>query len=149
VTPSGRLVILNGASSSGKTTLATAFRDQQAALGEFWLLIGIDDFLSKLPPEWLDLGLATGPGARAIEGLRFTTTPTGRALAVGETCRRLLHVYHRAVAAAARSGLDVVDDVVIDEGILDDWLEVLAGLQPTWIGVRCSPEMAVEREVAH
>ena len=50
------------------------------------------------------------------------------------------------MAAAARSGLDVVDDVVIDEGILDDWLEVLAGLQPTWIGVRCSPEMAVERE---
>jgi chloramphenicol 3-O-phosphotransferase len=110
-------VILNGASSSGKTTLATAFRDQQAAVGEFWLLIGIDDFLSKLPPAWLDLGLPTGPGKRAIEGLRFGTTPTGRDLVVGETCRQLLHVYHHAVAAAARSGLNViVDDVVVDEG---------------------------------
>jgi hypothetical protein len=84
-------VILNGASSFGKTTLATAFRDQQAAVGEFWLLIGIDDFLSKLPPAWLDLGLPTGPGKRAIEGLRFGTTPTGRELVVGETCRQLLH----------------------------------------------------------
>jgi chloramphenicol 3-O phosphotransferase len=140
-------VILNGASSSGKTTLATAFRDQQAAVGEFWLLIGIDDFLSKLPPAWLDLGLPTGPGKRAIEGLRFGTTPTGRELIVGETCRQLLHVYHHAVAAAARSGLDViVDDVVVDEEILDDWLDVLGELQPTWIGVRCSPEVAVERE---
>jgi chloramphenicol 3-O phosphotransferase len=59
----------------------------------------------------------------------------------------VLHVYHRAVAAAARSGLDViVDDVVVDEGILADWLDVLGGLQPTWVGVRCSPELAVERE---
>jgi chloramphenicol 3-O-phosphotransferase len=50
----------NGASSSGKTTLASAFRDERAAAGEFWLLMGIDDFLSKVPAEWLDLGLATG-----------------------------------------------------------------------------------------
>jgi chloramphenicol 3-O-phosphotransferase len=72
--------------------------------------------------------------------------PTGRELVIGETCRRLLHVCHQAVAAAARSGLDVIVDVVVDEGILDDWLDVLGALQPSWIGVRCSPEIAVERE---
>jgi hypothetical protein len=44
-----RVVILNGGSSAGKTTLGTAFRDQRAADGDFWLLIGIDDFLAKLP----------------------------------------------------------------------------------------------------
>ena len=46
-----RVVILNGAPSSGKTTIATAFRDQRAAAGDFWLLIGIDDFLAKIPYE--------------------------------------------------------------------------------------------------
>jgi chloramphenicol 3-O-phosphotransferase len=33
----------------------------------------------------------------------------------------LLHAYHHAVAAAARSGLNViVDDVVIDDGVLGE-----------------------------
>jgi chloramphenicol 3-O phosphotransferase len=149
VPPPGRLVILNGASSSGKTTLATAFRDRRAALGEFWLLIGIDDFLSKLPVAWLDLGLATGPGMRAHDGLRFEMTPAGRELKVGDTCRRLLHAYHQAAAAAVREGLDViVDDVVVDDAILHDWLEVLEDLRPTWVAIRCSPETAARRERA-
>jgi chloramphenicol 3-O phosphotransferase len=142
------LIILNGVSSSGKTTLASAFRDERAAAGEFWLLIGIDDFLSKVPAEWLDLGLATGPGTRAEDGLRFATSSTGRELKIGASCRRLLHAYHHAVAAAARSGLNViVDDVVIDDEVLSDWLEVLDELEPTWVAVRCPPEMTAEREL--
>lgn len=60
----------------------------------------------------------------------------------------LLHAYHHAVAAAARSGLNViVDDVVIDDGVLGDWLEVLDELEPTWVAVRCSPEITAEREL--
>ena len=142
------MIILNGASSSGKTTLASAFRDERAAAGDFWLLIGIDDFLSKVPAEWLDLGLATGPGAHAEDGLRFATSSTGRELKIGASCRRLLHAYHHAVAAAARSGLNViVDDVVIDDGVLSDWLEVLDELEPTWVAVRCLPEITAEREL--
>jgi chloramphenicol 3-O phosphotransferase len=147
VAASGRLVILNGASSSGKTTLASAFRDERAVAGEFWLLIGIDDFLSKVPAAWLDLGLATGPGAHAHDGLWFETTSTGPQLKIGATWRRLLHAYHHATAAAARSGLNViVDDVVIDDEVLGDWLDVLGELKPTWVGVRCSPEITAERE---
>ena len=141
------MIILNGASSSGKTTLASAFRDERAAAGEFWLLIGIDDFLSKMPAAWLDLGLATGPGAHAQDGLRFETTSAGLQLKIGATCRRLLHAYHQAAAAAARSGLNViVDDVVIDDEVLGDWLDVLGELKPTWVGIRCSPEVTAERE---
>ena len=144
----GRLIILNGASSSGKTTLASAFRDERAAAGEFWLLVGIDDFLSKVPAPWLDLGLATGPGAHAQDGLRFVTSSLGRELEIGASCRRLLHAYHHAVAAAARSGLNViVDDVVIDDGVLRDWLDVLDELEPTWVAVRCAPEITAAREV--
>jgi chloramphenicol 3-O phosphotransferase len=147
VAASGRLIILNGASSSGKTTLASAFRDERAAAGEFWLLIGIDDFLSKIPTAWLDLGLATGPGAHAHDGLRFETTSSGPQLKIGATCRRVLHAYHQAAAVAARTGLNViVDDVVIDDEVLGDWLDVLGELKPTWVGVRCSPETTAERE---
>ena len=146
---SGQLLILNGTSSSGKSTLATGFRDRRAAVGDFWLLIGIDDFIAKLPAEWLDLGLATGPGAFSRDGLWFDVGTAGKELRVGETCRRLLHSYHHAVAAAVRAGLDViVDDVVIDEATFADWSEVLGDLQPTWVGVRCAPEIAAARERA-
>ena len=55
-----RIVVLNGSSSAGKTTLANAFRDQRAAVGDFWLLIGIDDFLAKLPIEWKAAGADVG-----------------------------------------------------------------------------------------
>jgi chloramphenicol 3-O phosphotransferase len=148
VTP-GRIVLLNGVSSAGKTTLATAFRDQRSAVGELWVLIGIDDVLSKLPLEWVDLGLTTGPGPFAAEGMSFATGPGGPTVRVGPTCRRLLELYHRTVATAARLGLDViVDDVVVDDGLLRDWLEVLAGLDPVWVAVRCSREIAEQRERA-
>ena len=143
----GQLIILNGASSSGKTTLATGFRDQRAAAGELWLLLGIDDYLSKLPAQWVDLGFPTGPGAQAGDGLRFEVSADGRRLEVGAACRRLLRAYHHAVAAAVRCGLHViVDDVVIDDEVLRDWLDVLGELEPTWVAVRCAPELARERE---
>jgi chloramphenicol 3-O-phosphotransferase len=58
-----KVVILNGTSSSGKTTIATAFRDQRAAVGDFWLLTGIDDFLSKIPYAWKSAGPDRGPFA--------------------------------------------------------------------------------------
>jgi hypothetical protein len=40
----------------------------------------------------------------------------------------------------------IVDDVVIDDEVLDDWLDVLGELTPTWVGIRCSPEITAERE---
>ena len=145
--PQGRLLILNGASSTGKTTLASGFRDTRAAAGEFWLLMGIDDYVSKLPLSWWDAGLPGGPGAHAKDGLRFETTGGGLQLVVGDTCRRLLRAYHRAVAAAVRSGLDVVvDEVVFDDDLRRDWCDVLDGLEPVWVAVRCAPEVAQERE---
>jgi chloramphenicol 3-O phosphotransferase len=147
MSPTGRVIILNGASSSGKTTLATGLRDRMAARGQLWLLIGIDDHLSMLPPDWLDLGLPSGPGPQAHEGLRLEADEDGTRLVVGDTARRLLRTYHESVAAAARRGWDViVDDVVVDEATYRDWLEVLGELEPTWVAVRCLPQVAVERE---
>ena len=51
--------------------------------------------------------------------------------------------------AAARVGLDViVDEVVIDRATWDDWTDALAGLDVVWVGIRCSPEVAEERNKA-
>jgi chloramphenicol 3-O phosphotransferase len=140
-----RIVILNGASCSGKTTIATAFRAQRAAAGEFWLLTGIDDFLAKLPIEWWSVGPQSGPFA--ADGVRFETTEEGLEVRVGSVGRQLLRAYQSAVAAAARAGLNViVDEVVIDRTSWDGWTIAVAGFDVVWVGVRCSPDVAEERE---
>lgn len=138
-------MILNGASSSGKTTIATGFLDQRAAVGDFWLLIALDDFLAKLPVEWLSVG--SHRGTRAREGIRFERGNQGIEVRVGEVARKLLRAYQAGVAAAARVGVNViVDDVVIDGTHWDDWGTTIAGLDVTWVGVRCSPDVAEQRE---
>jgi chloramphenicol 3-O-phosphotransferase len=141
MTPSPRVVILNGPSSSGKTTLATAFRDQRAASGELWFLTGIDDFLAKLPSEWLSVGPESGP--YAADGVRFERTDRGLEFRIGSEGRKLIRAYQSGVAAAAGAGLNViVDEVVIDQASWDDWTTSLVGLHVVWVGVRCSLDVA-------
>jgi chloramphenicol 3-O phosphotransferase len=145
VTPNPRVVILNGPSSSGKTTLATAFRAQRAAAGELWLLTGIDDFLAKLPWEWTGVGPEKGPFA--AEGVRFEVTDRGLEVRLGSEGRRLIRAYQLGVVAAARAGLNViVDEVVIDQTSSEDWTTSLVGLHVVWVGVRCSLDVAERRE---
>jgi chloramphenicol 3-O phosphotransferase len=141
-----RVVILNGTSSSGKTTIATAFRDQRAAVGDFWLLTGIDDFLSKIPYAWKSAGPDRGPFA--AEGIRFEIAQE-EPVRVGSVGRQVLRAYQAGVAAAAHVGLNViVDEVVIDRTSWDDWTDALAGLDVVWVGIRCSAEVAEERNRA-
>jgi chloramphenicol 3-O phosphotransferase len=143
---SSRVVILNGASSSGKTTIATAFRDQRAAVGDFWLLIGIDDFLSKVPYAWKSAGPDRGPFA--ADGFQFGIARE-EPVRAGSVGRQVLRAYQAGVAAAARVGLNViVDEVVIDRTSWDDWIDALAGLDVVWVGIRCSAEVAEERNQA-
>lgn len=139
-----RVVFLNGASSSGKTTLATAFRDQRAKVGDFWLVTGIDDFLAKLPVAWMSAG--SDRGAFAADGVRFERTREGLVVRVGSLGRQLIRAYQAGAAAAARAGLNViVDEVVIDTTSWEDWVAALSGLDVVWVGIRCAPDVAEER----
>lgn len=47
----GRVIILNGGSSAGKTTLG---RGLQSGLPDTWLLLGIDLLIWTLPPEMIN-----------------------------------------------------------------------------------------------
>jgi chloramphenicol 3-O phosphotransferase len=127
----GRLVVLNGGSSAGKTTLARAL---QSALPDPWLLLGIDLLIWTLPPD-----LVGDP-----DGLCSNDGEISR----GGTFLPLYAGFQLATAALARNGINVlIDDVMLDGQ--DDqhrWDEALSGLDVRWIGVRCSPEVASSRE---
>ena len=142
-----RVIVLNGGSSAGKSTLARAFRDERAAVGDFWLLIGIDDFLSKVPMAWFELDDHVGAFSR--DGMRVVFGPNGADITFGPVVRNVLNAYQGAVGAAARAGVQViVDELVFDRAAWDNWGVVLSGLDVVWVGVHCAPDVAEVREAA-
>jgi hypothetical protein len=73
----GRVVILNGTSSAGKSTIVDMFREQRAACGEWWVPVAIDEFQVKILPRWLEGLSHRGPFSR--KGIQFKPGP-------GRTC---------------------------------------------------------------
>ncbi len=130
-TGTGRIIVVNGGSSAGKTTLARAL---QSALSLPWLLLGIDLMIWTLPPEMI--GRADGLMVR--DGV----------ITRGESFRFLYVGFQKGVSAIARSGVNVIIDDLTFEGSVDQrrWNDVLAGLEVCWIGLRCAPHVAAERE---
>jgi chloramphenicol 3-O phosphotransferase len=137
----GRIVVINGTSSSGKTTLVRAL---QAALPDLWLEMGIDRFAYALPgrvrgrPSWPLLFPYVRPGGRADGPFTIEPTPLGN---------RFISGMHATAAALARCGLNViVDHVILDPGWADEMRRLWTGLDVCFVGVRCPLEVVVARE---
>lgn len=127
---SAPVIVLNGASSSGKTTLV---RELQRTLDGPWLDAGLDRFLWMLPPRYLESPLwgdVLGPAVRA--------GATGHALARG---------MHEAIAALSRSGCPVVADHVLVEPLwVDHCASLFADLPAYLVKVFCPIDVLEERE---
>jgi chloramphenicol 3-O phosphotransferase len=147
MTKSGRVVILNGTASAGKSTLAAAIR---AAAPTMWVVIAQDDFAHNLIPRWVTVTEDTSPHASLGDGFAFVHHADGTTtVALGPIGRRLLRGYRQAVAAIARAGNDVlVDEAKFDDRGLADWQECLAGLDVTWVRVECDLAVCDARERA-
>ncbi|GAA4894486.1 hypothetical protein GCM10023223_04810 [Stackebrandtia albiflava] len=124
------MIVLNGGSSSGKTGIA---RCLQTILPHPWLAFGIDDLVSALP--------ATGGG------IDFDADG---GVTVHTAFRELERAWMAGIAATAGAGARVVVDDVFLSGVESQrrWRTALSGLSVLWVGVRCSAEVAADREVA-
>ena len=141
---SGRLVLLNGATSSGKTAVARAF---QRLSHDPWLRIGIDAFWSAIDERWMEFGPYAEEGFRWVEARSGDGAPAGMRIVPGPVGERLAAGMRAAVGALAREGNDVlVDDVLIEPAWLDHWSEVVAGLDTLFVGVHCDLETLERRE---
>lgn len=118
----GRIVLLNGASSSGKSTIAR-------------------EFLALMPTPWFHMAVDDFHAMRAY-----------RRYAEGEMApvvRRTRAGFHRAVAAMASVGNDVIADHVLSEPWrLEDCLDVFGDLPVVFVGVRCGNTELGRREQA-
>lgn len=133
----GRVVILHGTSSSGKTTVARAV---QRLSDRPWLRLGIDAFWTGFDERWFEHGPHAAEGFLWDDDARIVPGPVGQRLAAS---------MRAAVASVARSGIDViVDDVFVDPAWAEGWREALDGVPTLWVGVIAPLEALEERERA-
>ncbi len=141
----GMVIFLNGTSGAGKTTLAAAI---QEASDVPYLHAGFDAYFAMVPPKW---GGGRG-GPLSAEGFRYeTSTDTdGRPRTVityGDVGRRMLFAMHRSAAALTSAGTNVIiDEMLLSEEMLDDWLRVLEGIDVLFVGVHCDLKVLEQRE---
>jgi len=131
------VILLNGAGSAGKSSIASALQDLAAVP---FLHVAMDTFLEMLPERYQD----------HPDGISYETTDDGNGpstrVLVGPIGQTLLDGMRDAIAALAEAGNDlVVDDVMLgDEMAAYDRL--LAGHRLLRIGVFAPLATLEERE---
>ncbi len=128
----GKIIILNGTSSSGKTSIVRALQD---LFEEPYLESGLDKFIWMLPSRYLDRPL--------------WDDVLGLAVQAGECGHRLVTGMHRAIEALARSGNNVIADHVLVESLWWQDCALRFSQFPAYlVGVHCPLEVLEEREKA-
>lgn len=135
---SGRVVVLNGVSRAGKSTLAHAI---QLSVPGVWMHLGGDAHKACTPPN-RQPGVGLRPGKDQVPP------------EVEECVPVLYAALYESIAVHARLGLDVVVDETFHDsysrryGILEDCARRLSGLQTFFVGVRCPIDVIWERRAA-
>ncbi|MBS5508784.1 MAG: cobyrinate a,c-diamide synthase [Akkermansia sp.] len=118
----GRVILLNGASSAGKSTLA---RTMQRLMKEEAMIFSMDDYLA----------MSRGRHENALDAVRETGLP-------------FIESFHAAIAEAARKGALVIVDHVIGESSVwvRDLLNRLSGIPRSLVRVECRQDILLGRE---
>lgn len=138
------IIVLNGVSSSGKSSVARACQDAWATP---LLHIGVDTFIDTLPERFC------GEGHEARYGLQFVRiqTPAGPATEIrqGPYAKRLFAGMVGAIGALARAGNDIVlDEVLFGDELLKAYVRELRGHTVYFVAITCPLEIAEQRERA-
>lgn len=129
-----RVLMLNGGSSSGKSTLAKAL---QEILDGYWLRLSVDTLIAAAPERLTQVGGALVLGEDG-------------SVEVGPEFAALDRQWSTGVAAMIRAGAHVIieDNFLGGRASQQRWLDVLGDLPTGWVEVRCPPEVAAAREQA-
>jgi len=146
--PKGNIIFLNGTSSAGKTTLSHKL---QELLDEPYVHMALDQFRDGLPDKFR--GLNSPPGTTGSRGLNVVPVVAGEtaytSIQFGEDGKQMLRGMRRAIAAMVESGNNVIiDDIILSSEFLDDYLQVFAEINVTFVGVHCPLTVIEDRESA-
>lgn len=139
----GQIIIVSGTSGSGKSTTCQLFASRAS---EFWLLYGIDHFMSATFPKQFG-----HHGARSHEGIHavpLDDEPDGpMRWHFGELGEKGFAVLHEWVAAASRQGCNIILDhlMMTDPPILQDCIWRLQGLPVLFVSLKPDYDVLMER----
>jgi chloramphenicol 3-O phosphotransferase len=148
------VILVNGPSSAGKTTLC---RGLQAAIAHPYLCMGFDDFIFTAAERYYrgaDTAEQSHQDRFTAEGVRMvaTSAPDGPRIVTavfGPVFRSLIEGMAPAVRALVDAGSSVIfDHVLHDAAMYDSTLSSFAGLDVFAVGVVCQVEILEEREAA-
>jgi chloramphenicol 3-O phosphotransferase len=133
-TTPARIIILNGAPRSGKSSIVRVI---QEVWPEIWINLGVDVSILAMTPERYRPGIGLRPG--------------GEGPGLEPLIPILFAALYESIAAHSRLGLNVVaefghhDGYTRPLGILSDCARRLAGLPVLFVGVRCPVEVVMQR----
>jgi chloramphenicol 3-O phosphotransferase len=128
--PPGNIILLNGPSSSGKTTLLEILQEK---LETPYLNMGIDKFIWMMPKRYLDRPL--------------WNDILGKATKAGQTGHILFSGMHHAIAAAAQRGNNILaDHVLVEKAWVEECARLFHTLRAYLVGIRCPLEVLEQRE---
>lgn len=141
---SGAVIILNGPSSVGKSSIIKAFQAKEI---KPWLSIGIDNFfVGVLPPK---VYREDKPEHRLVMHGVASEDKNGKlfTLEVGPEGQKVIKGMHQAIAAYARTGNNVIVDYIkYDDVWIVDLQEALKGINVILVGVTAPLEVIEQRE---
>ena len=148
------LILVNGPSSVGKTTLCRAL---QAAIPAPYLVTGFDDFIFMAAPRYYrgaDTGRQAERDAFTALGVEMVTTsapgaPPAVEARFGPVFRRLIDSMAPAVRALVDGGNAVIfDHVLHDHAMHESFSRAAEGLDVFTVGVTCPLDILDARERA-
>jgi chloramphenicol 3-O phosphotransferase len=130
------IILINGASSSGKTSVARALQSQWDGPLLYWSL---DKVISQLPVSY------TGNGGNSSEGFEIL----GSEIFARKHGRALNNLSAAYVASLATAGYDVVVDYIfLNEEILSPFTTELRDHALCFVGITCNQDIINARNIA-
>lgn len=139
-----QIIYINGASSSGKTTLAKALQQE---LDEPFLHVSLDKVIGMMPEK-----VNNWEGGFAPDGFSWKEAydETGnhlQELQMGPFAKKIVNSFKEIVLTLAKNGhYLIIDDISFGKTEVDEWRKLLKDYNVLWIGLSIPLALLEERE---
>ncbi len=149
VIKAGTVIILNGPSASGKSSIQAKFQDSM--MPKLWIKVGIDNLFDKPMPDITQENMAFWQKENAIRWVEASTNEGNPVITLftGSQGEQVAYGMNSAIAAYALAGNNViVDYIAYKKEWVDDLRNKLSSIHTYWIKVNIPLSTIEEREVA-
>lgn len=141
----GKVIILNGASSAGKSSIA---KKMQGKLNEDYFLTGVDNFMERMPIGFVHVEKIIPKDSSNIGVVFKWKNDAVHEIQMNEKGYALINAMYASISTLVANDINViVDDVIINTKVQELCFRHLSKYNPTIIGIYCIPEIRHKREV--